>query len=109
MNDVPFEGVAVQMAGREWIVPGFSFGFIRRNSALLASLANLDLTNEDEVGEVVGKMCDIAFAALKRNYPELTLEQVEDMLDKRTGDRFFAALKEASGLTATGGVTPAPS
>jgi hypothetical protein len=103
MPATKYEGVAVTLGGQEWILPALSLGFIRRNGALLEAFSAAA-----SASEAAGHMCDIAHAALVRNYPDLTLEQVEEMLDMPSAQRVFVALKEVSGLVSSGGATPAP-
>lgn len=88
----PFEGVAITVGGRTLVLPPLSFGYMRKNPNKLIGLATAK-----DVTEIMGDMVEIAHAALRRNYPDMTVDEVDDLLDYNTSKVVFAALKRASG------------
>lgn len=99
-NDVPYQGVTVKIGGREWVVPPLSFGYIVKNGAKLRS------PDPAATIEAIAAMhIEVAHAALKRNYPELSAEEVGEMLDPNTSLTLFNSIKEASGYK-SGEATP---
>jgi hypothetical protein len=51
----------------------------------------------------VGEIIDIAHDSLKRNYPEITREQVGDFVDGGNTQEVFQAIMEASGMATSDG------
>lgn len=93
------DGVKINMGGTEYIVPPLSFKQLRNllpKMALLTKMGNVpDLKHMDIVTEIV-------FAALSRNYPELTLELVGDLLDLGNMKLILPAIIGTSGLVSSG-------
>ena len=74
------EGVTIKMAGREWVVPPLTLAQYHRYIREVAKLRELDpamAMTEAQIEVVVA----LVSAAMHRNYPDLTPEAVEDMLD----------------------------
>ena len=104
-QSAPFElipGPAVVIVGREFIVPPLSLKRFKRAIELLPALEAGDAGVFDAVAE-------LAHLAISRNYPDLTRDALEEMLDAQSVPRVLAAVLEASGLNAAGslGATPA--
>ena len=95
-QSAPFElipGPAVVIVGREFIVPPLSLKRFKRAIQLLPALEAGDAGVFDAVAE-------LAHLALSRNYPDLTRDALEEMLDAQSVPRVLAAVLEASGLNA---------
>jgi hypothetical protein len=72
------DGVEVSMGGRKWTVPPLNLKQIKKFEPILKGLGNLD------AGNVLAQsdgMLDVIHAAVARNYPEVTHEELEEMLD----------------------------
>ncbi len=89
----PFEGVAITVGGRTLVLPPLSFGYLRRNADKFTGLAGAN-----DASAVMDTMIEMAHAALSRNYPEMTLEEVGELLDSNTSKVIFEALKQVSGF-----------
>ncbi len=91
------DGVSVRMGGREWTVPPLTLGQMKRLAPKLAVLsvagAPSAMTAEqiDAIGQIVA-------AALSRNYPEMTPENVLELLDGGNTVAVYAAVLTGSGL-----------
>ncbi len=89
------EGVIVRMGGRDWTIPPLTFKQLRRLQPQLERLARI---NAAATPEQIGAVSEIVQAALSRNYPEITVEEVEDMLDLGNAGRVITAILSGSGL-----------
>ena len=91
-----YDGVRVWMNGKEWIVPALSLSQFRRHHC---TLTNTDLKPQDWQ-EPISSRIPIILEAIQRNYPEMTEQQLLDMIDLRTYRTIFDAIIHASGLRA---------
>lgn len=69
----PDKETPVPMGGKVWSVPRLSKQEVREASRLLNSLAH-DQAKQDEA------MTDIYLKALRRNYPTVTRDEIEEMV-----------------------------
>lgn len=72
------EGVKINMGGRDFIVPPLNFAALRRLGPELAIAETVTSAPTLQELEAVVKL---VHAALVRNYPEITLAEVEELLD----------------------------
>jgi hypothetical protein len=86
-------GVTIQMGGQDWLVPSLTIGQLRRLKDARKALASGD---EEKV---LAAICTIVAAALSRNYPDMTEQKVEDLIDLQNRDEVVAAVLGNSGLT----------
>jgi hypothetical protein len=101
-------GVAVAMGGQDWIVPPLTLGQLRQ---LMPKVRQLT-----EIGAAMGEaqiavLIDIVTVALQRNYPEITPDKVENLLDLGNASAVLNAVLTGSGLKPSGAVmgeAPAP-
>jgi len=99
------EGVTVHMAGMDWVVPPLSFKALKR---ALPALAQLNGSGGDAAGQI-DALVAFLHAALQRNYPDLTLAELEDWLEVRDRAAIMEALPkilQMSGLTPQGESSP---
>jgi hypothetical protein len=89
----PIEGSSIRMGGRSWIVPPLNFKAVKRLRPKLLKL-NLDSFNEESLEAVT----EVVHAALVRNYPDVTLDQVEEWVDLRNAPVVIEAVLNVSGL-----------
>jgi hypothetical protein len=88
-------GVAISMGGREWTIPPLTLGQLRRLMPKVRELSNINT----QIGETqIGVLVEIVFAALQRNYPDITIEMVEDLLDLGNAAPVLNAVLTGSGL-----------
>jgi len=95
------EGMAVRMGGRDWIVPALNMRQVRYFEEKGA------LTRAFEVGplsppEDRSLALEIIHAAMGRNYPDLTVEVLEELLDLNNTPKVFLSIMGLSGLTEKG-------
>ncbi len=101
-------GVTIQMGGQDWLVPSLTLGQLRRLDAAIKALTSGDSE------KVLSAVCTIVAAALSRNYPDMSEQRVEDLIDLENRDRVVAAVLGNSGLkpgeaAAVTGLNGAPS
>jgi hypothetical protein len=91
------EGVEIKLGAETYTVPALSIGQVRRllpKIKAMRSVANpLDIDDEQW-----RTMLEIILAALQRNYPNVTSEMLEDIVDARNMRQLFPAIMGQSGL-----------
>lgn len=90
-----YEGEAIRIRGKEYIVPGLSLGQIERYADKIESISAGSGKLSKEMVEAV---IEITHAAISRNYPEIKPEDIKDMLDMRNMKTVLEAVMGASGL-----------
>ena len=88
-------GIAIAMGGADWVVPPLTLGQLRRLMPKLQALGDVGGTlAEPQIAVLV----EIVAAALQRNYPEVTADKVEELLDLGNAAAVLAAVLTGSGL-----------
>jgi hypothetical protein len=88
-------GVMVAMGGQQWTIPPLTLGQLRRLMPKVRQLTEIDA----QMGETqIGVLVEIVTAALQRNYPEMTEDTVEDLLDLGNAGTILNAVLTGSGL-----------
>jgi hypothetical protein len=87
-------GVTIEMGGQEWQVPPLTLGQLRRLWPKIT-----DLTSQDTL-LIMDAVCEIVAAALSRNYPDMTIERVADLIDLENRERVVNAVMGGSGFLA---------
>lgn len=79
MSEVRFDGVEMRLGNKAYIVPPLSLKKVR---ALQPRIEKLDISAMGALSpEALETVVEMAHAALARNYPEITLAEVEELLD----------------------------
>lgn len=96
-----FAGQAVNLGGTTFIVPPIALGALK---TLLPKIKKLSITEDGlpDLSQVVD-LLEICLAALNRNYPELTLEQLGDLVDLGNFKTLVSAVMGQSGLEVRAG------
>jgi len=101
-------GVMVAMGGREWTIPPLTLGQLRRLMPKVQQLSEIG----SQMGETqIEVLVEIVAAAMHRNYPEISVETVEDLLDLGNAGVVLNAVLTGSGLRSrepSPGELPAP-
>ncbi|QMT41239.1 hypothetical protein [Neisseria shayeganii] len=90
---VKIAGVAVTLNGQEYVIPPIALGALEQ---LQERIGRFDGNAQDI--QQVSTVIDCAHAALRRNYPDLTREQVADLIDIGNMTEVFEAVMDVSGL-----------
>lgn len=102
-EQVKHQGTPVSMGGKNWIVPPLNLRALRELRPKLAIMG--DVTNEESVSALI----EVVRTALARNYPEITTEQVEDMIDLGNIAEITSAIVKVNMLVPNAmGSAPAP-
>lgn len=94
---VKVKGVSVDFAGGALVVPPLSLASVE---ALQSRLASYSGTLAD-----VGIVIDALHHALRRNYPEMTREEVGELVDMENMSAVMEAVMNVAGLRARGAVS----
>ena len=85
------------MGGENWLIPPLTLGQLRRLMPKVRQLTEIDASmGESQIGVLV----EIVAAAIQRNYPEMTQETVENLLDLGNAGTVLNAVLTGSGLKA---------
>lgn len=93
------DGAKIKMGDQEWIVPALSFGQLKR---LMPKINKLSTVSSDMDDEQMDAITDVVQAAMSRNYPDMTVEKVADMLDMANAGQVVRAVMGQSGLVQSG-------
>jgi hypothetical protein len=97
-------GVKIAMGGAEWIVPPLTLGMMRR---LLPQVMRLKDFGAAMGGEEIEVIVELVTAAMRRNYPDITPDKVEELLDLGNARSVVEAILFGSGLKPAGEAAPA--
>lgn len=92
MSPLKFDGVAVTVGGRDFTVPPLCLRDVKRFLPIIA-----DLFGKTPI-EQMTVTSEVILAALQRNYPDLTMEELDVLLDPISIQAMMEAIMEASGL-----------
>ena len=90
------EGKPINLGGTEYVVPPLNLGQIRRLQKEIESIGKLDAATMND--RTVGTMLKVIHAGVSRNYPEMTLEQLEEIIDLGNIRTVTEAVLGVSGL-----------
>jgi hypothetical protein len=93
MTEPRFEGVKITLGGREFVVPPLNFKSLRK---FLPHIQAVQTESDPE--KMMDLYEEILQSALARNYPEITKEELDEVLDFSNIQEVFAAIMGASGL-----------
>lgn len=98
--DMPqYEGVPVTLNGREYLIPPLNFKQLRvllsqQKLAKIADLAQGGVPSLEQLETLV----EVSYSAFKRNYPSISMDDFEDMIDLGNVASVFQAVVNISGL-----------
>ena len=92
-----FVGVPVFMNGQNYYIPSLSYVDFKSNYEFLASTPDMSGAGQFEYFD---KLVPVIGLALRRNYPEITDEQLAPWLDMNTMPEALRAVQGASGMKA---------
>lgn len=103
------KGKAVTVGEMEWIIPPLNFASLQTFEADLAEISGIESTPAVERFKLMRKAVPIIHAALKRNYKDITIDEVSELLDLTNFATIFQAVMGVEGGPSPGGVRPVPS
>lgn len=99
------DGVQIRIGGEDYVIPPLNF------KQLKALKSKLDFKTEPGAlisDEQMDAMIEVIHAAMSRNYPQYTKEQVEEMIDLGNMNAVFSAVMNSSGLVKKPGEEKGP-
>lgn len=101
-----FEGESVRIGDGTFVVPSLS---IKQARKMWPTILELDkgITPEN-LPEKYGMMIELIHAALSRNYPDISIEDLEEMIDMGNVRRLVRIISAQSGLNRPGAQPVAP-
>lgn len=95
-------GKDIELGGETYTVPPLTLGALQRFQSKLSDYSGS--LSADDVQTVI----DVATAALRRNYPDITSEKVADLIDLGNIQEVFMAVMSVSGLVPQGEAQAVP-
>jgi hypothetical protein len=90
------EGVEIKMGDRTYTVPPLNFRQLKKYSADLARFSTI--TNGGNPYDGMTLAVPVITAAIQRNYPDVTEDEVSDMIDMGNYRRVLEAVMGVSGI-----------
>ena len=90
---VKFKGIEFDLGGTVYVVPPLSMGDLEVMQDKLAAFENFSLNAAS--AKVI---LEVAHRALKRNYPEIKVEELAELVDLGNAMELFQAVMDISGL-----------
>ena len=81
------DGATITMGGRDWIVPPLNLKAIKKLGPAIEEIQKS--TSQFDMLPVIGQL---VLAALSRNYPDLSADEVDDMLDLSNSQTVMMAI-----------------
>lgn len=90
------EGKAINLGGKEYTVPPLSLGQIRKLQKDIERIGQLDAASLDDAA--VDTMLKVVHAGISRNYSEMTLDELAEIIDLGNLRAVTEAVLGVSGL-----------
>lgn len=92
-----YEGAPIKVRGKEYIVPGLSFAQLEKHMKAIERLN--DKKNKGALTpQIMQDIATVIHAAMSRNYPDLKLDDIKDMIDTRNAGYFVQVIMGLSGF-----------
>ncbi len=92
------DGITMKLAGEEFTIPPLTFKQLKAHYPLLEDMNNPETAPIKKMESIV----KLTHAALSRNYPALTIERVEELVDMGNLKAVSEAVLGSSGFIARG-------
>jgi hypothetical protein len=93
---IQFEGVKIALGRQSYVVPALTIKQLRQLGPQLATMRGIQ--GREPTDEEIDGMFAVIHAALSRNYPDITVEQLEDVIDMNSLPVVMQAIMGQSGL-----------
>lgn len=102
VTKIKFKGIEIELGDQRLVCPPLSLATIEQMRDKLEAMSGADM--KDKVSTVI----ECAHSALKRNYPDITREEVADGIDLGTMEDVMVAVMDVSGAERQRRVAAAP-
>jgi len=92
------EGITINLAGQDYVIPPLNLRGVKQCKADIARMTSVTKNSDPLNAERFEAVCRIVHAAMIRNYPDVKLEELEDMLDLGNMNDTIEAVLAQSGL-----------
>lgn len=96
LEEILFPGTPIQIGNKTYVMPSLSLNGLIKAKPLFEGL---DFQNIDEV--TLTKMAELAHLGFARNYPELTVEVLMDLIDLSNIKEILETVVQVNGLQNT--------
>ncbi len=91
-----YDGVAIKLAGREYIVPSLT---VKQARKLWPEVLEMEAgITKENLPDKQAKMLAVIHTALARNYPSVTIEEMEDLVDLSSINKLVTIVMGNSGI-----------
>lgn len=97
-GNVKYQGTAITIGEREYIVPPLNFRQLEDFHDDLEKMRAIKDGGTDSFASIASTV-PIVHAAIRRNYPDLTIDELRDSLDLHNYREVIAAVMGVSGIT----------
>lgn len=96
-----YDGVKMRVGGRDLVIPALTIKQVRSLRAQFDTMQSIGnaAPNDDQIGAIT----EVIHSAVVRNYPDMTQEGLEELLDLSTMQAVVKAIMGQSGLETTPG------
>lgn len=95
LRENPIEGQTISMGGRDFIVPALTLPLVKR---YIQDVEALQQNKEAPLQDYWDLQYGTIHAAMKRNYPDLTMDELYELVDMNNLVDVFKAIAGKSGL-----------
>jgi hypothetical protein len=89
---VKIPGIPVPLGGKDYVMPPLALNAVKQLRPRLDAFKGTD--GDEDIDTVI----DAAYAALRRNYPDISRDEVGDMVDLGNMQEVMEACMDVSGL-----------
>lgn len=94
-----FEGIALKVGDREFVVPPLNWRRIRKLMPVLERISEAGPALGFSItAEMLDDCLTVIYEAVSRNYPEITQDELEDLVDLVNAPKLILAVMGQSGL-----------
>ena len=93
MPIVKHKGISITFGDQKLVVPPLALGALEQLQERVSKFSG-DIRDKEQIATVI----DAAHAAIKRNYPDMTRDDVADLIDVGNMAEVFEAVMDVSGL-----------
>jgi hypothetical protein len=94
-----YDGITITLAGKDYVAPPMNLRTLQKFAPQLGAIMS---GNGAETLENVGAIIEVVHACLIRNYPDLTIDDVADMLDVANMKSAIEAVMNITGIEPQG-------
>jgi hypothetical protein len=95
-------GTPIELGGVRWILPPMNVATLQFHAEFFKGVADGSLAGSSAF-TALPVLADVIYRCLKRNYPDVTSEEIAEHVDLGNMDALFQAVVKTSGLTTDAG------